>query len=314
MSILLFDKNGGVSFNNPQILRNFLLNEEDNYDYKVNVVSAIGCTTNVLKHIWDFKVDKKIDKRLKEKNISLNQKYIYRTHLKAVEKFFEGSKEIGLVREEIENDLKELFEIISGSYIEGQEDRLYARILQYGELMSSKIYYYLLLLIGRKNVQLLDARDFVLMSDIKNGEIFLINPDFSKMLKKHRQTVIQGFIGTSTDGANSVGEFNSSDDSLAFLASSQFEKSNTVISNFLKEFPGVAGQDPKGKKKKDITYFPQITHKEYLDLVRINKSYPVKPRAILKFDEKIRVNPENKVFVRSFKKPFLNKGTEITFQ
>ncbi|MEA3399349.1 MAG: hypothetical protein U9R00_02455 [Patescibacteria group bacterium] len=307
----LTDKLGGRFFDDPKVMLNFYEKiKNDEFDHRIFSVSAIGCSTNNLLHIFNFLVDKKLDVPLKKEVIFTLLNYFNQTHQDLMDNLFDG-RQRKRVKKDIGDIMNNLNKIVYYNERVGNEDVLYASILQYGEILSSKILHHFLNFLGCEN-NLLDARKYVLMDKIRDGNIILIKPSFVDAIRDKKITIISGFIGKS--GTNSsIGKFNSSDDSLAFFSTTLFgDLKDVIIATFWKDFPGVGVENPSEIEEEYVEFLPKITANSYLKLIETIGSYPVKPEAIICFKEKIHPKSRSKVFVKSYKEPE-KIGTEIVF-
>lgn len=302
MSSYGVNKFGGLTYYEQSMIN--CTRKYEDFDHEIDVVSAPEDSTNVLLHIYNLIVDKKINADLKLSQINNYLKYLHTMYLEKINQSFSGMMK-DLVTEEVGSLYSKLVAKVHESYKD--KDILYASILQFGELIGSTIYHHFLTSKGREN-QLLDAREFVFMDKNRDGEIIIIKPSFITAVKEAKLTVTQGFIGNE-----SVGKFDSSDDSSSAFASLFFSPENIVHLKFWKEYPGFATKVPSKEILNEILeFFPSMTIDEVLNFSQKLGASPVKPSAIERLKPRISLNPKNRVQILSYLNPEL-PGTEITY-
>lgn len=300
---IFVSKIGGAGLETPKLFKNVVNQivpylDAENRDTNIVVCSAIKNITRILMSIFTAKKagDEALTKGMMQDFGLIHSNIIRELSPKRYTKVLDFFNE---TFSEIEDRLFNF-----NQYGEGEN---YASILQYGEIVSSKILSMYLEKNGKKNIWF-DSRDYIkTKGKNKKSEIYetesrdLILENIPSLSSKSNFLITQGFIGKHySTGQNTVLEMNGSDISAAFFAYA-LEASKA---NFFKDICGVCVGDYT--MPNDISNFlPLIDHTEYGVMFRGKKFYPVHPTAI-----EILGRKDIPTRVCSFYYPYLY-GTEI---
>lgn len=293
----------GGDFFDPETIKTFF--QEFIKKYKENnilfVVSAMKGVTRLLRFIFTIKTEKNINyEEFKGPVIIFTLNEFQRVHRILISALFKGraKRNVILGFDAIFRDLcqcvSEYKEDTNNNY---DEDKFYAKILQFGELSSSFILSSYINNSLSINSTLFDARNFVeAEGSPREAKIKTINPDFEKLFLESSILITQGFIAK-----NAVLGFDGSDYSAAMFAN-VLSKNNHVILKFWKNVRGIFDSDPN--KNPDANFIPKITKDEYIKLVFRN-GY------VVRIDSIQSLYPGIETWVCSFSGEYFDNGTLI---
>ena len=290
----------GGSFFTAQTVKYFFdkfFENKKETDKNLFVVSAMKGITRLLRLIFIVKTEIKIDDDLKNLMISLSMNDFKKSHLELINGLFVSDlKDKAILDfEEIVKDLESLISMYDGN-VKADEDKFYASILKFGELASSDILNNYLNSIKIENIYF-DARDFVTTDDnFREAKILDINTDFDKFFLESNILITQGFIAKNKDREDTVVGFDGSDYSASKFGNSLIKnvssKNVSVDITFWKDVDGVYTENPT--KNKDAKLIKEMTRSEYIENVKQNGTFVVRPDSISDLDENIAVS------IRSF--------------
>lgn len=244
-------KFGGASVKDAEAVRNVARVIGHFPDDEMFVVfSAMGKTTNALEAVWraycagettDVLIDIPLDH-----------------HLHLIDQLFNAEHP---VREEVQ----QLFKILSDKLqvpAGENHDREYSRIVNFGEIVSTKIVSAYLGTVGVEN-KWLDARTVILTDNTwRNAKVDWEKSAeaLSSFIPGKRITISQGFIGGTTDALTTTLGREGSDFSAAIFAYLLDAESVTIW----KDVPGMFNADPN--KFADTVLLSKISYREAIEL------------------------------------------------
>lgn len=288
-------KFGGASIKDAQHIKNVaeIINNHNDKSLLV-VISALGKTTNAMEEVVQYTFEKKSDEA--ENKI----KQIQNQHLEILRELFNDKSEVA---EEVVNSLFEQVYDIQKFHchpdVENRYNRLYDKIVPFGELASTTIVNLYLKSLGYKS-SFLDVRTVIKTEEIfREGKVLW---DITQSLvedklkdKLRREIVItQGFLGGTVNGATTTLGREGSDYTAAILAYCLNADNVTIW----KDVAGVLNADPK--MVDDTLLLENISYNEALELAYAGASV-IHPKTIKPLQSKnipLRVfsfyNPEDK--------------------
>jgi aspartokinase len=264
------------------------------------VLSAVKGVTRLLVSIFEAKEAKN------EHSMRGRLQDFYLIHTKIILDLFPENKRVLKSFESLFGELVDLV-LSKDKYEKG---KMYASILQYGELASSMIVSLYLKSIKVDNT-LVDIRGYIKTTTAEGETLIhpksrtlIMNgfPKLFKFKKKPEILITQGFIACDYEsGYNTVLSFDGSDTSAAFIAHSM--KANKIF--FLKDVCGICVGDNITPPNDICNFYHNMTYGGYLRKFSKKTKYPVHPDAI-------KILRVRKIHTRicSFNYPHLY-GTEI---
>lgn len=231
-------KFGGASLQNALAIREFtkIVNEYKDKPLIV-VVSAMGKITQALEEIF-------------EKNLT-NQPYeaaieeVYLFHLEIVETLLGNS--CTSLQHELDKWKKGLIQDLQFTYSSEEIEKVYSKVIAWGEILSSRLIYYYLIHIGIPFTWV-DARKYIkTKSGFMNASLDehftrkLIQSELEPLLTHHKLLLTQGFIASDHTGSTTTLGKEGSDFTGAILAAGLKATSLTIW----KDVPGIMNADPK---------------------------------------------------------------------
>ena len=272
-------KFGGASVKDAEAVRNVARVIGHFPDDELLVVfSAMGKTTNALEEVWRAYCSEEATDML----IDIPLDY----HLLLIDQLFDDDHPI---RQEVQ----QLFKILSDKLQvpAGEDhDREYDRVVNFGEIVSTKIVSAYLEKVGVEN-KWLDARTVIITDSTwrnakvdweKSAEVM------SSFIPGKRITITQGFIGGTLDAATTTLGREGSDFSSAIFAYLWDAESVTIW----KDVPGMFNADPN--KFANAVLLPNISYREAIELSYFGASV-IHPKTL-----KPLQNKNIPLYVRSF--------------
>jgi len=231
-------KFGGASLQNALAIRDFakIVNE-----YKDNplivVVSAMDKTTQALEDIFE--------KNLTQLPYEAAIEEIYLFHLEIAETLLGNS--CTPLQHELDDWKKGLIQDLQITYLSEEIEKVYSKVIAWGEILSSRIIYYYLIHIGIPFTWV-DARKYIkTKSGFMNASLDerltreLIQNELEPLLTHHKLLLTQGFIASDHTGTTTTLGKEGSDFTAAILAAGLKATSLTIW----KDVPGIMNADPK---------------------------------------------------------------------
>ncbi len=294
----------GGKFFTPNIIRSFFeqLPNDFKNDEILFVVSAVKEVTRLLRLVFITKTEIKINEDLKNSLIKLCLNKFKKIHIDIISELFKNNEDNGIALINFNNLFNDLEKTVNSYTDNTNVDIFYATILQFGELASSKILSVYMVSIGLDNKDF-DARKYVVTSDNhRESNILKVENNFLKLFSTFPILVTQGFIGRTSSGLNSLVGFDGSDYSATQFANSLITNDEGIILTFWKDVDGVYTKNPT--ENSDAKLIRKLSRQEYIESVKQNKSFVVRPDSITSLNKDIKVN------IRSYV-DLSNKGTEI---
>ncbi len=289
-------KFGGGSVKDADGIRHLIeiVKSESKEDRIINVVSALGKTTNALEEIVSigFKAGdfgKKLEKILAD-------------HLEIAQELCGDSKEVQEDISEVDSKIKALMTDLMQQRLR-KLDFIYDQIVSFGEILSTRIIYHAMQKEGI-DVEFIDARE-VVFTNARNRNGGVLWDRTQKAIQGRLEDsdakifITQGFIGTfEGDYTTTLGR-EGSDFSGAIFASSVNAPSLTIW----KDVPGIMNSDPKISNPNYV--FSNLSYFETSELTYYGATV-IHPKTI-----KPLANKNIPIFVRSFFEKD-SPGTEIS--
>lgn len=231
-------KFGGASLQNPLAVKEFsnIVTKHKNTPIIV-VVSAMGKITQALEEIFQ--------KQLSDQPYEDAIEEVYLFHLEMIEGLL--SNGYTPLKDELDSWKIELIEVLKLKYLPEELEKIYSKVIAWGELLSSRIIYYYLTQVGIPCTWV-DARKYIktksgFMNAILDDDLTqaLIQNELKSLLEQNKFLLIQGFIGSDSTGATTTLGKEGSDFTGAILAAFLQAKSLTIW----KDVPGIMSADPK---------------------------------------------------------------------
>jgi aspartate kinase len=272
-SSILVMKFGGASLKDATSIQQAVsLIETYTSEPLVIVVSAMGKMTQALE---DLALAAKMGRK-QEAQERLYQ--IHHFHQSHAQQLFPDS--LAPVHERIAIYLNEISSIIEGLLLLGEfPDRIYDRIVAFGELLSSQLVFSWL----EKNNpawKWVDARDLILTDDQSRQAQVLWQPTqdqirktITPFLQQGHSVITQGFIGRSASGKTTTLGKEGSDYSAALFSAALGAKEQIVW----KDVPGVMSEDPRISAQAEV--LPVIRYDQAITMTRFGASV-IHPKTI----------------------------------
>lgn len=283
----------GGKFFTSKIIKSFFEQLFDNLrnNRTLFIVSAINGATRLLRLAFIIRTEIKINENLKDSLVKLCLDEFKKNHIEIIDELFKDKENKNALADfnNLFNDLEKTI----NSYTEDDDpDVFYATVLQYGELVSSKIFSNYLNLIGLSNI-CFDAREYVVTTDDhKESDIIEVKNGFKKLFSDSQILITQGFIGRTASGLNSLVGFDGSDYSATQFANSIATSKEKIILTFWKDVDGVCTHNPM--KNFNAKLIKELNRQEYVENVKKNDSFVVRPDSISSLNKNVEVN------IRSF--------------
>lgn len=245
-------KFGGASLQNPVSINQFgeIINRYKNSPLII-VVSAMGKVTRELETMLEKQIQQQPYKAIVEN--------LYTYHLDILKSLWGGHSDFPL-QQELKDWKEQIYQNLQASYQPKDLEKLYSKIVAWGEIISSKITYHYLLHLGI-SCTWVDAREYIKTHvGFMNAEVDqtltkeLVNKNLKPLLKKNHILLTQGFIGSDANGRTTTLGKEGSDYTGAILAAALKAQSLTIW----KDVPGIMNADPKvfqeAKQFKELSY------------------------------------------------------------
>lgn len=244
-------KFGGASLQNSSSINQFvkIINTYKG-DALVIVVSAMGKTTRDLESI--------LEKQIHQQPYEATIEEVYTYHLHILQSLWSAS-DLPL-QQELNDWKKQIHQDLQTPYQAEDIDKLYSKIVAWGEILSSRITYHYLLHLGIR-CSWVDAREYMKTEfGFINAQVDqvrtkdLVSKNLKPLLEQVPILLTQGFIGSDDMGYTTTLGKEGSDYTGAILAASLDAQSLTIW----KDVPGIMNADPKVFRKarhfKELSY------------------------------------------------------------
>ena len=274
----------GGAFFEADIIVNFF-KKLNNNQKRLYVVSAIKGITRLLEIIYFIQIQKNVNKEYKKSVIKISLSEFKKIHLDLIKKLLKNDQQRKISEKAFSILFKELKDTVWG---EIETLNIYqARILKFGELASSKILSDYLEFIGHYN-KWLDSRDYLKTSESYiEAEVLQIDPAFKIIFNKFPSLILQGFIGKTPNGKDSLLGYDGSDYSATKFANSLLNSEKEIILTFWKDVNGVYTENPT--KNLDAKLIKKLSRQDYIKNVKKNNSFVVRPDSISSLNKNIKV-------------------------
>jgi aspartate kinase len=258
----------------------------------VVVVSAMGKTTNALEKLTQFATQGRA-REAREQYL-----HIRKFHEQVIQEIF-APEALGIVLQAVGNYFKKLERLTEGLISLGDyPDRIFDRMMAFGELLSSVILYEYCI---SKGIECLwfDARDLIFTdSEHSKADVIwsLTESSIRKALLPHLQpgklVITQGYIGATPEGRTTTLGREGSDYSAAVIAACLKAASVTVW----KDVAGMLSADPRYFPDK-AQLLPQLSYEQALEMSFFGATV-IHPRTI-----KPLQNRAIPLYIKSFQSP-----------
>lgn len=285
-------KFGGASVRDAENVKNVCdVLRKVGYEDSLIIASAMGKTTNALEVVVHNYFQNRFD--LAE-SVDVVKDY----HYNIVRELFPNEDHA------IYTSLQELFEVITYFLLNNKSPNynfVYDQIVSYGEIISTTILHYYLSESGIEN-NWLDSRNLIKTDTIYRDAN--VNWDITiELIKANICTkqlfVVQGFIGSDSNGFSTTLGREGSDYSAAIFAYALDAESVTIW----KDVPGVLNADPRYFE--ETTLLQHISYAEAIELAFYGASV-IHPKTLQPLRQK-----EIPLYVKSFLNPLL-EGTNVS--
>jgi aspartate kinase len=231
-------KFGGASLQNPVAIRQLakIINEYKEQPLVV-VVSAMGKTTQSLETI--------LQHHLHNQAYELAVEEVYLFHKNIIQALLADT--CPQLETELQNWKQQIIKDLTTANLPEEVEKLYSKIVAWGEILSSKIIYHYLADVGIYFTWV-DAREYIKTNfGFINAQLdeaytkFLIRNELKPMLVQNKFILTQGFIGSDRSGVTTTLGKEGSDFTGAILAAALEADSLTIW----KDVPGIMNADPK---------------------------------------------------------------------